>query len=194
MSMVVTMDDIKVLAYQFYLRWEGGATYTDHPQDPGGPTKFGVALNYNRDAIPDKNGDGRIDAEDVRRLTEADARAIWTKSYWALGRCDAFPPALAFMMADMTVNPGPGAAPKCLQRAINRAADGAFSVAVDGKVGPATLAAIGRLDQVRLLCEVAAQRAWYYGTRSTFDTFGEGWSRRTTACLYEALRLAGAVL
>lgn len=192
--MSMSMDDVRELAFRFFLSFEG-SRFTDDPRDPGGPTKYGVALHYNRDAIPDKDGDGDIDAEDVRRLTEADARAIWTKSYWAVGRCDAFPPALAFMMADMTVNPGPGAAPKCLQRAVNRAAEGAFSVAVDGRIGPATLAAIGRLDQARLLWELAAQRAYYYGTRpSGFDVYGEGWSRRTTACLYEALRLAGAVL
>lgn len=188
-----SMDDVREMAFRFYLLFEGSG-FTDDPRDPGGPTKYGVALNYNRDAIPDKDGDGDIDADDVRRLTEADARAIWQKSYWALGRCEALPPALAFMLADMTVNPGPGAAPRCLQRAINRAAEGAFSVAVDGRIGPATLAAIGRLDQARLLWELAAQRAYYYGTRpSGFDVYGEGWSRRTTACLFEALRLAGAV-
>ena len=186
------MDAVRDLAFRFYLRWETDR-YTDHPHDPGGPTKYGISLHFNRDTIPDKDGDGNIDAEDVRRLTEADARAIWQRSYWALGRCEALPPAIAFMMADMTVNPGPGAAPCCLQRAINRAAGGAFSVAVDGKIGPATLAAIGRLDPVLLLLELSAQRSWYYGTRPNFDAFGEGWSRRNAACLYDALRLVGDV-
>lgn len=190
--MNMCMDAVRDLAFRFYLRWETDR-YTDHPRDPGGPTKYGISLHFNRDTIPDKDGDGNIDAEDVRRLTEADARAIWQRSYWALGRCEALPPAIAFMQADMTVNPGPGAAPCCLQRAINRAAGGAFSVAVDGKIGPATLAAIGRLDPVLLLLELSAQRSWYYGTRPNFDAFGEGWSRRNAACLYDALRLVGDI-
>lgn len=41
----------------------GTPLYTNDPRDPGGPTKYGIALNANRAAIPDKDGNGIINAE-----------------------------------------------------------------------------------------------------------------------------------
>lgn len=64
------------LAFDFCMRAEGNATHTDDPDDAGGPTKFGLALNYNRDVLPDKNGDGYINAADVRLLEREDARQV----------------------------------------------------------------------------------------------------------------------
>ena len=113
------MDRTELLrrAFAFSMAEEGGATYTDDARDPGGPTKWGVALNYNREAIPDKDGNGVITAEDVRRLTAADALAIYTERYWRPHIRAEYPDALAFMLADMVFNPGPGAAPRLLQQA-----------------------------------------------------------------------------
>lgn len=191
--MNMSMDAVCRQAFAFYLKWEG-SRYTDDPRDPGGPTKYGVALNYNRDTIPDKDGDGDVDADDVRLLDKDDALRIWQTSYWGVGKCADMPAPLAFMAADMTVNPGPGAAARCLQRAINRASDGRLDIAVDGRIGPVTLEAVQRVELRRLLWELAAQRAVYYGTRQGFSYYGEGWSRRTTDCLFQALCLTEAAL
>ena len=49
-------------SFHFTMDEEGGETYTNDPRDPGGPTKYGVALNYNLGTIPDKDGDGKITA------------------------------------------------------------------------------------------------------------------------------------
>ena len=108
------------LAFDFCMRAEGNATYTDDPDDAGGPTKFGLALNYNRDVLPDKNGDGYINAADVRLLEREDARQVWERVYWRGNGCHLLPDALAFIYADMVFNPGPGAAPKLLQQALDR--------------------------------------------------------------------------
>lgn len=98
-------------AFRFTMDAEGGATYTNDPRDPGGPTKYGVALNFNLGTIPDKNGDGKITALDVRMLEEADALVIYRDRYWRPGKCDALPDALALAHADTLYNIGPGAAP-----------------------------------------------------------------------------------
>ena len=79
---VISQDILLQLAFDFSMQEEGGATYTNDPEDPGGPTKWGVALNFNRGAIPDKNGDGKIDAADVRLLTREDAMRIYRQNYW----------------------------------------------------------------------------------------------------------------
>lgn len=69
-------------SFHFTMDEEGGETYTNDPRDPGGPTKYGVALNFNLGTIPDKNGDGKITALDVRMMEEADALVIYRDRYW----------------------------------------------------------------------------------------------------------------
>ena len=150
-------------AFRFTMDAEGGETYANDPRDPGGPTKYGVALNYNLGTIPDKDGDGKITALDVRMLEEADA--------------------LALAHADTLYNIGPGAAPRILQRAVNACGLG---IAVDGKIGPATITAIrsleddGRLGD--LLRAQAAERLYYYKTRPGWPVYGRGWQARTQRC------------
>lgn len=183
------MDEIRDLAFDFCMREEGGCKYTNDPADPGGPTKYGVALNYNRSVIPDKDGNGVIDARDVQALTEADARSIYREVYWNRNRCNQLPGALAFMYGDMVFNPGPGAAPKLLQQSLN--ALGA-NLLVDGMLGPQTLAEAAvqcRADAPALLGELCARRAQYYASRPGFGRYGLGWLRRSQRCLASALRL-----
>ncbi len=83
----------------------------------------------------------------------------------------------------------PGAAAGLLQRSlVSLGAD----IAVDGRLGPATLAALGRIwlaDKAGLLTELTARRQRYYGTRGGFARYGLGWSRRADRCLTAALRL-----
>ena len=180
------------LAFAFTMREEGAERYTDDPRDPGGATKYGIALNYNRRVIPDKNGDGVIDARDVRLLTEDDARRIYETVYWTPNKCDRLPAPLALMYADMVFNPGPGAAPKLLQQALNDACGA--KLAVDGVVGAATLAAVCRAELNVLLPELAARRQCYYAARSGWPRYGLGWTRRTMRCLAAAQRMAWGVI
>ncbi|WP_302413500.1 glycoside hydrolase family 108 protein [uncultured Desulfovibrio sp.] len=187
------MDRTELLrrAFAFSMAEEGGATYTDDARDPGGPTKWGVALNYNREAIPDKDGNGVITAEDVRRLTAADALAIYTERYWRPHIRAEYPDALAFMLADMVFNPGPGAAPRLLQQACTACGR---RIDADGYVGPQTLAAVAALaaqDLPALLRALAEQRQAYYRSRPGWPAYGRGWSARTRRCLEAALQLAG---
>ena len=56
---------------------EGG--YSDHPNDAGGVTKFGISLRYLRDAghaLGDVDRDGDIDADDIRALDRDGAIGI----------------------------------------------------------------------------------------------------------------------
>ena len=154
-------------AFRFTMQEEGGETYTNDPRDPGGPTKYGVALNYNRGSIPDKDGDGDVDARDVQLLEEADALVIYRDRYWRPGKCDALPDALALAHADTLYNIGPGAAPRILQRAVN--ACGLGSLEDDGRLGD-------------LLRAQAAERLYYYKTRPGWPVYGRGWQARTQRC------------
>ena len=184
------MDRKEILrrAFIFSELEEGRDKYTNDPRDAGGPTKWGMALNYNRDIMPDKDGNGIIDENDVRLLEEPDALVMYEKRYWRPNIKPEYPNALAFMLVDMMLNPGQGAAPKLLQKALN---DCGQHVDVDGDIGGQTLAAVAAVDLVALLHALADQRLAYYQSRPKFPVFGRGWTGRTRRCLEAALQIAG---
>lgn len=179
--------DVLRLAFGFSMSEEGRDTFTDDKRDAGGPTKWGMALNYNRDIIPDKDGNGRIDATDVKQLNEADALVMYEKRYWRPNIKPEYPDALAFMLVDMMLNPGPGATPKLLQKALN---DCGQHVDVDGDIGGQTLAAVAAVPLAPLLHALADQRLAYYQSRPKFSVYGKGWTARTRRCLEAALQIA----
>ncbi len=126
-----TIDDI---AGDIVAR-EGG--YVDDPDDPGGATKHGVTLATLRRLGIDLTGDGRIDRADLRRLTPARARAIFVEHYFEKPGLGRLPKVLQASVFDMQVNAGAGAI-RILQGLLN---DMGHDLAVDGVLGPVTLAA-----------------------------------------------------
>ena len=116
---------------------EGG--YVDHPNDPGGRTNYGIT-----EAVARAHGyDGSMD-----ELTAPMARYIYQKGYWDKLRLDdvhALDVNVAYEVFDTAVNMGIGTAGKLLQRALNALnnAEKLYKdIAVDGAVGPATIAAL----------------------------------------------------
>ena len=73
------MKTVRELAAEIVAR-EGG--YVDDPSDPGGATKHGVTIGTMRRLGLDLTGDGKVDAEDVRRLTPDRAEAIFIEHYF----------------------------------------------------------------------------------------------------------------
>jgi len=73
------MANIDILA-PFILAHEGG--FVNHPNDPGGATNKGVTLAVWKQQGYDKNGDGKIDVDDLKLLTPDDAKRILKMLYW----------------------------------------------------------------------------------------------------------------
>lgn len=144
-------------------RHEGG--YADHPRDPGGATKYGITsatLSAWRGA--------RVTATDVRRLTRAEAGAIYRAPYWDAILADDLPAGVDYCVFDAAVNSGPGRAARWLQAALR--------VPQDGIVGPVTVAAAAATDPARLIDDICDVRLAFLRSLSTFAVFGRGWERR----------------
>ncbi|MEM9011192.1 MAG: holin-associated N-acetylmuramidase [Pseudomonadota bacterium] len=118
------------------VRREGG--FVNDPDDPGGATNYGVTIGTLRSVGLDKDGDGDVDIDDIRALTPADAVEIFKRDYYRRPGLDRLPPVLQPTVFDMYVNAGSRAV-MILQELLGRYGHPA---AVDGIIGPKTLAAV----------------------------------------------------
>lgn len=158
------------------LEREGG--YVNHPSDRGGPTNYGITRATLAEWL------GRpVSIEDVKSLDKETARAIYRVRYFAGPRINRLPAGLQPVVFDGAVNHGPAMAVRLLQRAINKA--GVGRVAVDGDIGPRTIAAAAEAWSFKgagLVALVADQRETLY-RRLAFRSpnqrvFLDGWLAR----------------
>lgn len=123
---------------------EGG--YVDHPADRGGPTRFGITRAVARAAGY---------AGEMRDFPRTLAARLYRRDYWqkpGFDRVATRAPVLAAEMFDTGVNMGPPVAVGFLQRALNALNRGGRDwpdMAVDGRIGPMTLAALDALLATR---------------------------------------------
>ncbi len=128
------MLSVRQIASEIVAR-EGG--FVNDPNDPGGATNFGVTIHTMRGLGLDLDGDGDVDVADVRLMTADRATEIFIEHYYTRPRIDRLPEALQSSVFDMQVNAGAGAV-RILQRLLR---DMGFDIAVDGTIGPQTIAA-----------------------------------------------------
>jgi lysozyme family protein len=134
------MPDIHDIARAIVAR-EGG--FVNDPDDPGGATKHGVTIHTLRRLGLDLTGDGRVDIDDVRGVTRAQAERLFLQHYFHAPRIDALPESLQPSVFDMYVNAGANAV-RILQRLLRQMGQ---QVAVDGVIGPQTIAAVRAADR-----------------------------------------------
>ena len=128
------MQSVETIADHILAR-EGG--YVNDPDDPGGATNHGVTIHTMRRLGLDLDGNGRVDARDVKRLSRDQARRIFLDEYFDKPGIAGLPEPLRASVFDMNVNAGANAV-KILQKLL--VAMG-FAVSVDGAIGPKTRAA-----------------------------------------------------
>jgi lysozyme family protein len=179
MEVKITMADFDQ-AVAVVLANEGGLS--DHPKDPGGITKYGIILDVLRREGPngDIDGDGDIDADDIRLLTIDDAKQIYCRQWWeAYGYGRIIYQGVATKIFDMAVNTGPRQGHLMTQRALR--ANG-FLLKEDGILGPKTMDAINRAYPERLIPTLRSESAGFYRLIATkkpeFKAFILGWLRR----------------
>lgn len=119
---------------EYVFRNEGLDTFTDHPLDRGGKTKWGVteaALRYHQKHYTALRG------LEVRDLTKTHALQLYSDEFWRFE--DIEDSRLATKLLDIYVNLSPKGAITVMQRAVNRAGQ---RVVVDGKYGMQTMTAL----------------------------------------------------
>lgn len=163
-------------ALAFTLQSEGG--WSDNPDDNGGATMKGITLTTFRQHYPGAT------ADDLRNITDDQVADIYRTGYWNAVKADGLPLGVDLSVFDFGVNAGPGRSIRLLQAAAG--------VAADGIIGPITMAKIAGMDPDVLVADLAERQQSYYEGLSTFDEFGEGWSRRTAERQKAALALITA--
>ncbi len=113
------------------VRTEGG--FVNDPDDPGGPTNFGVTLGTLERLGFDVDQDGDVDINDVRALTVEHAVDIFKRHYYQAPGIWRIAQPLQPTVFDMQVNAGPTAI-RLLQKLVNMAGFGPLTE--DGLLGP----------------------------------------------------------
>lgn len=152
-------------AFDWLLGNEGG--YVDDPHDPGGATRWGITERVAR-------ANGYIG--DMQTLPMEIAKAIAKRQYWDVYCCDQLPLEVGFQVFDTAYNGG--ATAKWLQEAAG--------VTADGKIGPATIAAVNAADPDKIVLRFNAARLRYLAALPTWPSFGKGWVNRIADNLVKA--------
>ena len=160
------------LAFVFSV--EGG--FTDDPVDPGGATNLGIT----HDELSRWRG-APVTLDDMRNLGKDEAARIYRANYWNISRCGDLAPGVDLLVFDGSVNTGNGRSARLLQ--------GVLGVAVDGQIGPLTVAAANAVRADDLVNALAAARQAFYQNLPTFSHFGHGWTDRVRKARAAALAL-----
>ena len=162
-------------ALALVLKSEGG--WSDNPADPGGATMKGVTLaNFRRYVKADAT------KADLRAITNDQVATIYRRFYWDAVAGAELPGGVDYAVFDFAVNSGPGRAAKYLQAAVG--------AAQDGRIGPATLSAVGARPSGAVIADLCDARLAFLRRLPTWPVFGKGWSDRVRSVRSQALLMS----
>ena len=154
------------------LRWEGG--FVNDPLDHGGATNKGVTIACFKSMGFDNDGDGDIDIDDLRRLTDDQAYAIMKRLYWNRWRADEIEnQSIAEMLVDFVWGSGKWGI---------IVPQGALGLVTDGLVGEKTLNAVNSANKEEIFNKIKQSRLDFVSNIVKHNPsqirFLKGWNNR----------------
>lgn len=142
-------------AFELIIIREGG--FSDHVDDPGGATNYGIT-----EGVARSHGYSGL----MKNLPLSTAKYIYRRDYWDKISADLLPARIRFHVLDASVHSGHGQAIKWLQEA--------GGVDADGFIGEKTLAAAHDVSPAKY----SALRLRFLTGLKGWKSFGVGWARR----------------
>lgn len=160
------------LLFQIIRKWEGG--WSDHKKDRGGKTNMGITLRTWKSCGYDKDGDGDIDADDLRLITPEDVFNVFKKYYWDRYKADFIHnQSVANICVDWVWASGSPGITRVQQL---------LQIKVDGIVGSQTIATINLANQRELFERIKSERIQFVEELCVKDptqlAFRKGWLNR----------------
>ena len=177
------MADSRELA-SFVLKWET-SKYTNDKNDKGGPTKYGITLATWRKVGYDKNGDGKINEEDVKLLTNEDYNRVFKNNFWDACQADSInDQSVANMLVDFAYNSGISRASKYIQKIVGATVDGIIGTKTIGKInsykfGQKALFETLKKERIKYLKKIGV---------GSQEIYLKGWLRRDSYITYGNLK------
>lgn len=152
-------------------KWEGG--YVNDPLDKGGATNMGITIGTWRSVGYDKDGDGDIDANDIKLLDKKDFEAV-LKQYWDRWQADKIQnQSVANILVDWVW--GSGKWGIIIPQRI-------LGLTSDGIVGPKTIEKINSMNQSELFRLIFQEREKFLENivknNPSQKRFIKGWKNR----------------
>lgn len=160
----------------FILKWEGG--YVNDKYDKGGATNKGVTIATFRMYGKDNDGDGDIDENDLKLITDSEWMVIFKRFYWDRWKADQIrSQSVANILVDWLWASGSYAI-KIPQTNLG--------LTSDGIVGAKTIAKINSMDAKMLFLKIKEWRLRYIDSICASHPkwkvkYEHGWKRRIDA-------------
>lgn len=146
-------------------KYEGG--YSNHPNDPGGPTMFGITyIDLAEYLGVDKSKTYGM----MQHMMLSTAEAIYAKKYATASRFDDLPSGVDMCILDYSINSGIGRSPRVLQAILG--------LPQSKYMNDATMFAAQKVDPLQLIDRICDERLHFMHGLRGWPTFGAGWGTR----------------